>query len=129
MQQHAKWLDFAKEAFKVIKMLHETPDDTPHTRLIVFYAREAAERSLKAFLIYKKVYLLKTHNLSFLMNNCAKIDPEFLKLKKVADNLHTYYGIEYPDSGFYLPDISLAEDAVKQAKIILEFVKDRIGVN
>lgn len=128
MQEHERWLDFAEEAFKFIKVVHEIPNP-PHTRMMLFYAREGAERSLKTFLVFKKVEgLLKTRNLSHLINNCAKIDSDFLQLKASADNLHQYYCIEYPDHAVSDPDISLAEDAIERAKNILEFVKEKLNV-
>jgi HEPN domain-containing protein len=58
---------------------------------------------LKAFLIYHKVDIKRTHNIKYLLTQCAKIDREFDNIE--IKELSTFgVDIRYPED-FYIPNI------------------------
>lgn len=63
-----------------------------------FTAQQAAEKALKAYLIYKEGRFDKIHDLVELLNRCFEIDKDFLSMKEKASRLSYYYiHTRYPD--------------------------------
>ena len=126
MQKHKDLLYYAEyDDLKIA--LQSLNSGDPSIRPILYHAQQCAEKTLKGFLCYKKKLPPKIHDLVILVEHCAVIDKDFKSLLFAAAELNPYCTkTRYPDSGLYSPDISLAEDAVKQAKTILEFVKAKI---
>ncbi len=93
----------------------------------IYSANCGAEKSLKAFLVYKEFDFEKTHDLGSLVHACASFDVEFLGLWDTASEL-TPYAIRsrYPDDNFPVPDRSIAIIALANAEEIYEFVVGKI---
>jgi HEPN domain-containing protein len=95
------WLYRAKEDIAVIDSLFIT-DPAFYASTICFHAQQAAEKFLKAFLVYHEVDFPRTHDVDFLLIECKKIDSKDfdIDLGSLAD-----FGvnIRYPDD-FYIPD-------------------------
>jgi HEPN domain-containing protein len=95
------WLYRAKEDIAVIDSLFIT-DPAFYASTICFHAQQAAEKFLKAFLVYHEVDFPRTHDVDFLLIECKKIDSKDfdIDLGSLAD-----FGvnIRYPDD-FYVPD-------------------------
>lgn len=71
---------------------------------VCFHAQQAAEKMLKAFLVWKGHDLPRTHDLVALLTQCVAIDPSLADLENDCRKL-TYYAIgsRYPDT-LYEPD-------------------------
>lgn len=96
-----------------------------------FVSQQVAETALKGYLRSrgKKITgVLKTHNLSLLIRGCSKYDKEFQKWRKDCEKLTEYYApTRYPEV-LALPEYTqkTAQEAIKLAEEILEFVKKKV---
>jgi len=96
-----------------------------------FAAQQAAEKALKAYLLKKVGRFDKIHLLPKLLRDCQKKDTSFKDLTRACDILADYYlDTRYPDmldfSSF--DDPQHAKEAIELANEIVEFVKDRLGL-
>ena len=89
-----------------------------------FHCQQAAEKSLKAFLCYKGKDIVKTHDVDFLLNECARFDPVFDTIDTL--NISDFaVKVRYPDFSF-LPDIDEARKLYELAILINNMVKEKI---
>ena len=96
-----------------------------------FHAQQAAEKSLKAFLIYRGFVLERSHSVDELAQRCAAQDSDFVA---IADDAHTvtgfYLDTRYAtnDNEFILIqyDLSQAESALEAAEKVFTFVQSKI---
>lgn len=86
--------------------------------MVCFHAQQAAEKILKAFLVYHGCIFEKTHDLIQLLALCAKIEPSLSALEEDCQRLN-YYAVSsrYPDD-LYEPDESDGRRAIDSAKKI-----------
>lgn len=126
MQDHKEWLKFAESDFKSAKVLLNSNEAVIGPAL--YHTQQCAEKALKAYLIFKKQPIDKTHDLTVLLNNCSKFDNEFDSLLNDIINLNPFsIKTRYPDSCFIIPDLSVAQDAIKKAEKIFLFVDNKIS--
>ena len=90
-----EWLNFSKKDFSSAKFLlnmHPAPFE-----IICYHCQQAAEKVLKAYLIYHDVEPLRTHDLRILCKTCSTIDSDFDEISNLCSNL-TVYGVQprYP---------------------------------
>lgn len=50
-----------------------------------FHCQQAAEKALKAFLVYKNVSFEKVHNIEYLIDLCVEKDESFERLRNAAE--------------------------------------------
>jgi HEPN domain-containing protein len=62
-----------------------------------FHCQQAIEKLLKAFLIYRGQEVERTHNIIFLLSQCANFDPVFGTIDPLDINAYAVQG-PYPDS-------------------------------
>jgi len=96
---------------------------------VCFICQQVGEKALKSYLFSQKETLVRTHDLLKLLKICQKHDSSFLKLKKNCNILTDYYiDTRYPDIWDItrFEDKKLAEEALKLAGEISEFVKRKI---
>ncbi|QDA31492.1 HEPN domain-containing protein [Thermococcus indicus] len=91
-----------------------------------FHAQQCAEKALKAFLISKGKPIKRTHDIGELILLCAEVDSEFLKLFDNDVDLLTAYAVEARYPTIHEPDKEEAENAIKLAELVLEFVGSRL---
>lgn len=92
-----------------------------------YLAQQGAEKALKAFLIFMKTPLRRTHDLTDLLESCAEFDNEFRELYEIAEWLQPFSTkARYPDSGLYVPDTTTVQLLAKDAQRILSFVQKKI---
>jgi HEPN domain-containing protein len=72
-----------------------------------FHCQQAVEKYLKAFLIYNGVDIEKTHNIVFLLSQCANFDPAFSAIDPLNINVYAVQG-RYPDTNL-MPEKEEAE--------------------
>ena len=75
-----KWLTSAKEDLKLARLGQECHDI--RYELFCYHCQQAAEKSLKALLIFKLGKYPKTHSLDELIKNLKRIILQFLKISK-----------------------------------------------
>lgn len=90
-----------------------------------FHCQQAAEKSLKAFLIFHQVQFPFTHDLSKLVPLCATIDKEFQNLIADAASLNPY-AVEMRYDDEFWPAREEVQEQLKKAESIDQFVRSRI---
>ena len=126
MQDHNEWLKFAFEDLQVAQKLAD--EEHPFIGSAMFHTQQCAEKSLKAFLVYKEEPLRRIHDLVALINLCKIFDEEFEAIRSDVVALNPYLcQTRYPDDCFMMPDVTALHAAVKQAHKIFYFVSDKIS--
>ena len=74
---------------------------------VVFHAQQAAEKYLKAFLVWHQIEFPKTHDIEVLLKLAAAADAEIPEAMCEAADL-TPYGVEYRYPGEY-PDVTICD--------------------
>ncbi len=106
---------------------HEIEHKDPALDTVCFHAQQAAEKYLKAYLVYHNCEIPKTHVLIRLIRSCIDIDDTFQDLVQKEIDMLTDYAVEirYAEE-FYIPPIEEAYDAIKKAEYVKLFVLDRL---
>jgi len=97
------WLEKAQRDLYVA--LRELSSSKPLTDITCFHAQQAAEKYLKAYLVWVEIDFPKTHVLEQLVLLAGQKDPEFLMLKDEV-SLLTPYAVETVPSLLTMLNIS-----------------------
>ena len=118
-----RWLKKARR--DLIVALNELSRSEPLTDIICFHAQQAAEKYLKAYLVWAEIDFPKTHVLEQLVLLAGQKDPGFLTLKDEVPLL-TPYAVEtrYPE--FEEPLLEDAQEAVQVAEKVRDFVLQKL---
>jgi len=101
-------------------------DDSDLAEPALYHCQQAAEKILKAFLVWHGQVFARTHNLGALLDLCIVVAPEFSTLEDAADALTPYaVAFRYPD-GDAEPTTDEIEDAVQFMRRLYSFVSDRL---
>jgi len=120
----SKWIKKAEDDLLTVE--RELSFEDPVTQTICFHCQQAAEKYLKAFLVYHQIYFTKTHKIIELLESCVTVDPSFRDELQDADNLTDYaVEIRYPDV-WLEPTIEDAKEAFKIAQKVKEFILERL---
>lgn len=94
----------------------------------IYHYQQAAEKALKAFLIFNKNKVPKTHDLTSILDICIELDSKFETLYDACEKLTPYATIfRYMDTGYGLtPTHDIVDEAKNEAFTILQFVKNEI---
>lgn len=94
----------------------------------IYHYQQAAEKALKAFLIFNKNKVPKTHDLTSVLDICIEFNPKFEVLYDACEKLTPYATIfRYMDTGYGLtPTHDIVDEAKNEAFAILQFVKKEI---
>jgi HEPN domain-containing protein len=92
-----------------------------------FHAQQAAEKYLKAFLVWHQVEFRKTHDMQELLNLVSGIDHKLQDVLSESVNL-TPYGVEYRYPGDY-PDVTLKEasEALATSRHVRDEIRSRLS--
>src|SRR3989338_3270525 len=118
--------------------LEKAKDDLAWTRANIrekiwsgacFTAQQAAEKSLKAYLLSCGESAKKVHDLGSLLEICRKLDSEFEQLREACATLTDYYApTRYPDvSEFMEFSERKAQDALNFAESVVNFAEGKIN--
>ena len=119
------WLAKASNDLRGTKKLIRDDDD--NLDMAAYATQQSAEKALKAYLIFKKQVILKTHDLEKLLEECLIHDSTFNQLRAGAELLAPYATYtRYPDDRFNI-DRQEVMAAILHAERILKFVKSKIG--
>ncbi len=119
-----QWLYKANEDLLVIEKLTEF--EIIATSSICFHCQQAVEKFLKAFIIANGIEIKRTHNIEFLLSECADIDKDFTKIdpKELSD-----FGVDarYPGD-MYIPGEKETLEYRDLAFEIKNLVEDKIDI-
>lgn len=90
-----------------------------------FHAQQAAEKYLKAYLVWKGVDFPYVHNLEKLVVLCSEIDPQFRDILDTATSL-TPYAVELRYDDDFWPSVETAQKANEAALTVRTFVLARL---
>jgi HEPN domain-containing protein len=94
-----QWISKAMEDKLAIQHLTENSIIAPS--VVCFHCQQMAEKYLKAYLIFHGKEIIKTHDIEFLLTECAEIDSEFSKIDPM--NLSDFgVSVRYPGEQ-YIP--------------------------
>ena len=124
LKEFEKWIQKAESDLTIVEK--DIITDSPVTDVLCFHCQQAAEKYLKAYIVYRNQIPERTHLIERLLNICANFDPEFEKLSDAV--LLTTYAVElrYPDD-MYFPTLTETKKALKLAKKIKKFVLNKIA--
>ena len=122
MQKHEHWLLIAQEDLASAKHLFSASLITT-----LFHIQQCAEKSLKAYLVFKKGSVIKTHDLVRLVDICMELDERFETLRLLAAVLTPYETAgRYPDSSFEKPDQERIQKLIEQSEYVFNFIVSRM---
>lgn len=125
MQKDEGLIAYAEQDFKAACVIMRA--DCPLLMFALHHAHRCAEWAMKAFLAAQGEVPPKSHDLVYLNKLCVGYDAGFDTMCVAVDLLSPYTDeICYPNDSKLLPDCSLAEDGIKKAKMILDFVRERL---
>ena len=121
-----QWLIKAGNDFQSALNLLDSP--VIITDSVCFHSQQAAEKYLKAYLVFNGREIHKTHDIALLIKECMAIDSSFAYLLEKEVHFLTPYGtvIRYPDD-FYIPDVEESKEAMRYAEIVRDFVRARLS--
>jgi len=124
MHGHEEWLRIAKEDLLAAKALVKIELFST----VVYHCQQSVEKSLKAYLVFKKQTAIKTHDLIKLLELCMVFDRDFQNKFDAADYVNPFSSkFRYP-SEFEIPDLPEVELAIKHAESIMRFVLKKISI-
>ncbi|MDZ7672472.1 MAG: HEPN domain-containing protein [Halanaerobiales bacterium] len=98
-------------------------NDGPYYDLVCFHCQQAAEKYLKAYIIYLGLYYKKIHNLQYLLSVIERKHVIPKKLYKTAEMLEKFAtDSRYPDY-WHDPTLKETEECIKAAEMFKEFIK------
>ncbi|MDD5508808.1 MAG: HEPN domain-containing protein [Bacteroidales bacterium] len=101
-----EWIQKAQEDKLAILRLIEPEIVAP--TVICFHCQQMAEKYLKAYLIFHGKEIIKTHNIEFLLSQCAGIDPDFDHIDPL--NLSDFgVSVRYPGDQYIPSDKEILE--------------------
>lgn len=94
-----------------------------------FHAQQAAEKYLKALLVWHQIEFKKIHDIAALLRLASRANPDIADLLKDAENL-TPYGVEYRYPGDY-PHVTVdhVQEALRIASQVRTEIRDRLPQN
>ncbi len=95
----------------------------PLSALACYLAQQCAEKYLKGYLVAHDVPFRLVHDLDYLIQLCAPLNPAFESLTPAAEILNTYISTgRYPSEDAEEADLQAAQEAIHQAQQIVDFV-------
>ena len=118
------WIQKADNDISAARHLAESMYPAP-VEIICFHCQQAAEKYLKAFLVYNDQEPPKTHDLIELAKHCNNYNPDFLLLLPKCEYLLPFASrTRYP--GASDPDDADMKRALVYSQDIIEFVKTKM---
>lgn len=125
MLEHERWLEIVKEDLAAAKLLLKGELFSS----VAYHSQQAAEKALKAYIVFKNRPIIKTHDLIKLLELCITIDRDFQKKFDAANYVNPFSTkFRYPDE-FSIPDLQEAKLAIKHAQSIVMFVIKKISAS
>lgn len=94
---------------------------------VSFHLQQAVEKFLKGFLLSKGWRLKRTHDLAFLLEEAHRHEPSLDAYRDLCITLSQIYLSErYPNSHGYAVDRGKAEDYIRQAVPLFDFIRGHL---
>ncbi|MDA8334645.1 MAG: HEPN domain-containing protein [Peptococcaceae bacterium] len=128
MQKPADWIKVAHDDLRMTELA--IGEDI--FGMACFHAQQAAEKTLKGFLIVNNVNYPQKHDLIRLNRLCRQIDSNFVELKSQVTLLNQFYmPSRYPDAAVGMtpegmPTKETARKALDFAREVVEFCSEKI---
>jgi len=119
-----EWVRKAEIDFKTAGHLYQSgPDFAEGT---AFHSQQAAEKYLKAFLVWHQIEFHKTHDIEALLRLAEKVNDKLPEILREAVIL-TPYGVDYRYPGEY-PEVTIADAkrALRLADCVRAEVRSRL---
>jgi len=119
-----EWIRKAESDFKTAAHLLKSSPDLAEG--VAFHSQQAAEKYLKAFLVWHQIEFPKTHDIEALLKLAGKVDDKIPEI--LGDTvILTSYGVDYRYPGEY-PEVSRsdAERALRLADHVRAEVRSRL---
>jgi HEPN domain-containing protein len=121
-----EWLHKAEHDMGMASLALENKPE--YTDSICFHCQQAAEKYLKAYLVYLDISFEKKHSLGYLLDLINEKEPVPDEVYEQLEKLEDYaVEIRYPDDWFE-PTIEEAKEAYEIAKSIKSLVMDKCGL-
>ena len=118
MKEENKWFEFAADDIDSAEIMLKAGK----YNMVCFFAHQAAEKSLKAFLVNIKRNPPRIHNLVDITNLCAKYNESFKEILPKARILNQFYiPTRYP---FASPGTKLEGPGIETAEKALAFSQE-----
>jgi HEPN domain-containing protein len=116
------WLLKAHSDLHTAHQIGSLPDG--HLDAGIYHCQQAAEKTLKGFLIFHSSPFEKVHDLGKIIERAIRINPAFRQHEDAADALTPYsVAYRYPDEqGFLEPSREEFDEALQHAQTIYDFV-------
>lgn len=119
------WINKAEKDLRSV--IHELSFSDVVTETVCFHCQQAAERYLKAYLVFLGISFTKTHEIGELITKCEDKDKKISALKEEADKLTDYViEVRYPEE-YFEPTLEEAKEAFEIAKKIKKMVLDKVS--
>ena len=109
-----EWIKKAENDLKVVEHELKLSEGEIAKEDVCFHCQQAIEKYLKAFLMFHDVKYKRTHDISYLLNECGKIDNDFsnIEIRNIS-----FFAVEirYPDVSY--------EPSIEEVKFYHELVK------
>ncbi len=121
------WLDKANSDLQNAEIILAAQAVSPPLDTVCFHCQQAAEKFIKAFLVFHGKQFPFSHNLADLVAICMQVDLAFAAIQRKAETLTPFaVEIRYPDD-FYIPTKQETEEAFAIAKEIKAFISARLN--
>jgi HEPN domain-containing protein len=118
-----QWLGKAFDDLRVCRRLAGEPD---LSAIAGFHAQQAAEKALKAFLVWHQIEFSKSHDIGRVLELVASADSELATMIKGATVL-TPFGVQYRyPSDLPEPTVEQIREALRTAEVVLAEVLARL---
>jgi HEPN domain-containing protein len=102
-------------------------DEEALSEIACYHAQQCAEKYLKGYLVSRGVTFKLVHELAYLVRLSSECDGDFESLLGLAAELEDYASdVRYPIDGVLPPTHEDAQEAIRRAKAIREFVLSRM---
>lgn len=123
MQEHEKWLKIVHEDLTAAKALIKIELFST----VTYHCQQAAEKSLKAYLVFKKHPVIKTHDLVQLLELCMKFSNDFKMIYEPTKLLNPFSSKSRYPTEYDIPDLADSKLAIKHMQSIVNFVLKKIA--
>lgn len=123
LEEVGRWLCKARHDWSAVEKLF-TPD-CEETEIAAFHCQQAVEKTLKGFLVYRRIDFERIHDLGRLLDYCAGADQDFESLRDAVEPL-TLYAVTFRYPGPAEPSRGDVESALRVVREVWSFVTARL---
>ena len=117
-----QWIGKAEEDYVVVQQLMSS--EIPIKGAIAYHCQQSAEKFLKAFIVFHRLEIPRTHNIEYLLEKCSNIDKSFSLVD--PGNL-TDYGVEVKYPGDFLePSMKELDSLISVVENLRELVVGKL---